>query len=426
MRPREPDVAADRSRQSEQATAPHGPARPEGDGEELQRAGRHWQGLVEDIRWAFDTIHQAIHVLQWSGDARRAFDNAWSQFSDHGTRAWQLAEEVGDHLVILGYQIQDHQYAYDLASKTSGTDYASLAQAVRIMDEARATLDSRVDAAVQMLAEAAYIAIHLAQSLTWELHILVVLADRACRVQQSTSDTVFSVTSVATGSSGSGLNTGPITSDGMATNVLHETSTSLPREVLTPDPNTVRTDPATDRVAQGLEGTAANAPVSIGEGVLLLAGALAAAGMAGVALVAAERASDGGRTTDETGTTLDESARRFSELEHSIAEILHSEGSQVTAVAESSDRTPSALVDGRHAAFKALGPGATDQTVRNALNSVKGQAGNIVVGARGSGLTEAEAVAGLKHFLGTHPAGVSQVRIIGDGFDLTFPPRSAK
>lgn len=93
----------------------------------------------------------------------------------------------------------------------------------------------------------------------------------------------------------------------------------------------------------------------------------------------------------------------------------------MTAVAEGADRTPDALVDGEPTEFKSLDSGATNATVKNALNSAKGQSGHIIVDARASGLTEAEALRGLRRFLGVHSSGVSEIRIIGVDFELRYP-----
>ena len=117
-----------------------------------------------------------------------------------------------------------------------------------------------------------------------------------------------------------------------------------------------------------------------GDVAVVLAVALAAA----VLVARKQRGSEDDTASGETPeASIEEVARTFSELEHSVAELLHAEGSEVTAVAEGSERTPSALVDGHPTAFKFLGEGANGQTVTNALNSATGQASSIVVGARG-------------------------------------------
>jgi len=63
-------------------------------------------------------------------------------------------------------------------------------------------------------------------------------------------------------------------------------------------------------------------------------------------------------------------------------------------------RQPDALVDGRVTEFKSLSRGASDATVKNQLRTAKGQAPNVVIDARGSGLAEDSAALGLRRFLG--------------------------
>lgn len=118
---------------------------------------------------------------------------------------------------------------------------------------------------------------------------------------------------------------------------------------------------------------------------------------------------------------IDESAKVFSPEERRIAELLSDEGRTVQAVPESTVRTPDALVDGVPWEFKSLGPGATNATVRNRLNDAKGQARNALVDARGSGLTEAEARRGIARFVGANPGRMDAIRIVGDGFEVTWP-----
>lgn len=66
-------------------------------------------------------------------------------------------------------------------------------------------------------------------------------------------------------------------------------------------------------------------------------------------------------------------------------------------------RTPDVTVDGIRTEFKTMSPGGTSATVRSEVsNSLKngGQARNIIIDARGSGLTEAEANRGLDRVAG--------------------------
>jgi hypothetical protein len=128
----------------------------------------------------------------------------------------------------------------------------------------------------------------------------------------------------------------------------------------------------------------------------------------------------GGKPQSSILPRIDESARRFSAGERNIANLLQSEGHNVASVPEGAARTPDALVDGVPTEFKSLRPGATNATIRNQLTAAKGQAQDVIIDARGSGLTESEAKRGLSRFLGAHPARLHTVRIVGDGFDLRY------
>nr|WP_276515239.1 hypothetical protein [Actinomadura coerulea] len=104
--------------------------------------------------------------------------------------------------------------------------------------------------------------------------------------------------------------------------------------------------------------------------------------------------------------------------------MLVSEGCVVKALRESEEpgvRTPDALLDGRPAEFKSLREGAGSNTVKNALNSAKGQAEDAIVDARGSGLEEETARLGLDRFLRINPERMRTIRIIGDGYDIQWP-----
>jgi uncharacterized protein YukE len=91
------------------------PMRPEGDGETVKCGRHHWYELAGELHGTFADIDRAIAGVQWSGDARKAFDAAWSRFSGHGTEAGQHAHEMGDHLHTLGNQIEDAQHEWDIA-----------------------------------------------------------------------------------------------------------------------------------------------------------------------------------------------------------------------------------------------------------------------------------------------------------------------
>jgi predicted nucleic acid-binding protein len=123
--------------------------------------------------------------------------------------------------------------------------------------------------------------------------------------------------------------------------------------------------------------------------------------------------------------TIDESTRTFSPTERYIAEVLASEGKDVKALPESLmpyERSADALVAGRLTEFKALVPGAGSGTVRNTVNqSIKGggQAHDIIIDARSSGLTPMEAERGLRRIAGIARGRLHSVRIIGDGYNLS-------
>ncbi len=121
--------------------------------------------------------------------------------------------------------------------------------------------------------------------------------------------------------------------------------------------------------------------------------------------------------------SIDESERTFSLKERSVAEVLKNEGKSVKAKAEiQGKRTADAEVDGVESEFKSLAPGAKNSTVRNSINdSIRrgGQARNMVIDARGSGLTEVEAQRGLARARNITRGKMDSVRIMGDGFDIT-------
>ena len=123
--------------------------------------------------------------------------------------------------------------------------------------------------------------------------------------------------------------------------------------------------------------------------------------------------------------SIDESRAKFSPEERRIAKVLESEGKKVEALPRSTvegERTADAIVDGRPAEFKSMSPGADSATVRNEINnSIRGpgQARDIILDARGSGLSEAEAIRGLNRVGGITRGKIDSVRIIGDGYDIT-------
>jgi Contact-dependent growth inhibition CdiA C-terminal domain len=121
---------------------------------------------------------------------------------------------------------------------------------------------------------------------------------------------------------------------------------------------------------------------------------------------------------------IDERAKQFSPAERRIAEHLARQGPAVVSVAEGFGiygRTPDARVNGVPVEFKSLDPGASDRTVKAALNSAKGQARPAVIDARDSGLTEDHAHRGIRRFSGTpHGNRLEAVLIVGDNYYIDW------
>jgi hypothetical protein len=127
---------------------------------------------------------------------------------------------------------------------------------------------------------------------------------------------------------------------------------------------------------------------------------------------------------DEPGG-IDESAKSFNDKERKIADLLKGEGRNVKAVKESDVpgvRTADSTVDGVDTEFKSLDEGASQNSVKNAINSAKGQARDAIIDARGSGLSADDARAGIVKFLRNNPPGrMNTIRVVGDGYDIIWP-----
>jgi hypothetical protein len=121
---------------------------------------------------------------------------------------------------------------------------------------------------------------------------------------------------------------------------------------------------------------------------------------------------------------VDERASRFQPRERRLADFLASEGRSVVAIHDGygrEGRKPDAVVDGVSTEFKSLDPGASDRTVKAALTSAKGQARDVAIDGRESGLGSVEAEQGVRRVLGTPYANrLDAVRIVGDDFDLNW------
>ena len=78
-------------------------------------------------------------------------------------------------------------------------------------------------------------------------------------------------------------------------------------------------------------------------------------------------------------------------------------------------------MDGVPTEFKTLnGNGASDCTVKNALNSAKRQAPDAIVDARACGISRETAQLGLIRFLGANPNSMQNIRIVGNGWEINW------
>jgi hypothetical protein len=188
--------------QPEQKSVLGFPVRPGGDGGAVAGGRHHWYELAQEVHGAFADIDRAVAAMQWSGDGRRAFDAAWSQLSGHGTEAAQHSQEMGDHLLTLGHQIDDAQHQWDMAMTAMAASTAigigltfvtfgisdavaegAAAAAVATMEAVCAALDISLEAAVQVMIAAIRIGVQLAVKFTWQFGISVVSQETANAVQ---------------------------------------------------------------------------------------------------------------------------------------------------------------------------------------------------------------------------------------------------
>jgi hypothetical protein len=121
---------------------------------------------------------------------------------------------------------------------------------------------------------------------------------------------------------------------------------------------------------------------------------------------------------------VDERASKFQPRERRLADHLARGGHAVVAIHDGygrEGRRPDAAVNGVPTEFKCLDPGASDRTVKAALTSAKGQAREVVIDGRDSGLTSDDAGRGVRRFLGAPYAdGLKAIRIIGDDYELEW------
>ena len=269
----------------EQTTALGFPVRPPGDAEAVKGGRHYWYELAGEISGAFAEIDRAISGMQWSGDARRAFDAAWSQFSGQGTEATQHAQEMGDQLLRLGNQIEDAQHEWDVAMAAMAASTAigigltfvtfgisdavaegAATAAVGTMEAVCTALDISLDAVVQVLSAAIRVAVQLAVKFTWQFTINVVSQETANMVEGRGLGNVdllqaaefAGVSMVVPGVAGKLTIGGTRVLDGAAGAVV--------------------TGAATDAAVQGLEGVTEGKPFSVGE--MVVSGLLAGGGHA--------------------------------------------------------------------------------------------------------------------------------------------------
>jgi len=136
------------------------------------------------------------------------------------------------------------------------------------------------------------------------------------------------------------------------------------------------------------------------------------------------------RSRGGRGRVVDNPSDPFDPVrERPMAEHLAGEGRTVERMPRSgTGRGGDALVDGVPSEFKKLDPGATSSTIKTQVShSLKrgGQARDMYIDARGSGLTKAEAEHALRRIghPDIHRGKLDNVTIVGDGFEVktTFP-----
>lgn len=149
----------------------------------------------------------------------------------------------------------------------------------------------------------------------------------------------------------------------------------------------------------------------------------------------------GGRHS-RAGGSLDETARRLSHQELAVAQTLAAEGHRVESRAEGrrGGRHADLSVCGTDVEVKAFDPAAERRRppspagVANKLIDGAGQADHVVLVANGSGLDAATVRRGLARFqeieqrssAGRPLPNLSSVRVLGDGYDLTWSRQPAR
>jgi hypothetical protein len=198
-------AAGSGGQQPEQRSVLGFPLRPGGDGGAVQAGRQYWYELAGEIQGAFADIDRAIIGLHWSGEARKAFDVIWSQFSGHATEASQHSHAMGDHLFTLGHQIEDSQHEWDLAMATMvattaiavGLTFVTFGISDAVAEGAAATavgtmeaVCGALDAAMEVLVAAARIGAQLAVKLTWQFSITTLSQEGANLIEGKGVDSV--------------------------------------------------------------------------------------------------------------------------------------------------------------------------------------------------------------------------------------------
>jgi Contact-dependent growth inhibition CdiA C-terminal domain len=122
---------------------------------------------------------------------------------------------------------------------------------------------------------------------------------------------------------------------------------------------------------------------------------------------------------------VDERARQFMPRERRLADYL-AKTDHVAVVAfpedhRSRDRQHDADIDGRPVEFKSPDAEADHATVKNILRKAIGQAPEVVIDGRDTGLSHHDAERGLRRYLGTPwNRKIETIRIVGDDFDMTW------
>ena len=117
--------------------------------------------------------------------------------------------------------------------------------------------------------------------------------------------------------------------------------------------------------------------------------------------------------------------------ERSIAEFLEDQGRTVIKNPQEgvagAGRQGDSFMDGVKTEFKSLDPGATDGTIKNVVNKSianGGQARQIVIDARGAGLSEELALKGTYRALGASNGKLDFIEVIGDGYFFRSAPKN--